>query len=76
MDLAGQPSNVWSRSSKEIGRLMSNFAPTPFTPDSVEAFYACLLARDSETETAILRVRGPRYFNAFSKKPVARASCI
>lgn len=40
--------NVWSRSDEEIGRLLSNFAHTPFSLDgaeyaSVEAFYACLL---------------------------------
>lgn len=46
--LPAPPLNVWSRSEEEIGRLMSNFAHTPFTLDdveyaSVEAFYACLL---------------------------------
>jgi predicted NAD-dependent protein-ADP-ribosyltransferase YbiA (DUF1768 family) len=48
MDLSAQPLNVWSRSEEEAGRLMSNFAHTPFTLDgveyaSVEAFYVCLL---------------------------------
>jgi predicted NAD-dependent protein-ADP-ribosyltransferase YbiA (DUF1768 family) len=48
MSLSEQPLNVWSRSDEEIGRLMSNFAHTPFTLDgvqyaSVEAFYASLL---------------------------------
>lgn len=45
---ATTPLNVWSRSEEDIGRLMSNFAHTPFALDdveyaSVEAFYACLL---------------------------------
>ena len=45
---SASPLNVWSRSEEEIGRLMSNFAHTPFTLDgveyaSVESFYACLL---------------------------------
>ena len=40
--------NIWSRSDEAVGRLMSNFAHTPFTLDgvdyaSIEAFYVCLL---------------------------------
>jgi predicted NAD-dependent protein-ADP-ribosyltransferase YbiA (DUF1768 family) len=42
-----RPLNVASTSGEEIGRLMSNFAPTPFVLDGVryaciEAFYVCL----------------------------------
>lgn len=42
-----RPLNVYSRSDDEIGRLMSNFAKTPFDLDgvhyaSVEGFYAAL----------------------------------
>lgn len=43
-----KPLNIWSQSDEEVGRLMSNFAHTPFTLHgveyaSVEAFYAALL---------------------------------
>jgi predicted NAD-dependent protein-ADP-ribosyltransferase YbiA (DUF1768 family) len=42
-----RPLNIYSRSDEEIGRLMSNFAHTPFTLDgvpyaSVEGFYVAL----------------------------------
>jgi predicted NAD-dependent protein-ADP-ribosyltransferase YbiA (DUF1768 family) len=47
-----KPLNIWSRSDEEIGRLMSNFAYTPFTLDgveyaSIEAFYASVLNQQS-----------------------------
>ena len=48
MSMDERPLNVWSRSEEEIGRLMSNFAHTPFRLDdveyaSVEGFYASLM---------------------------------
>ena len=47
------PLNVWSRSDEEIGRLLSNFAHTPFSLDgvdyaSVEGFYVSILITSSE----------------------------
>jgi predicted NAD-dependent protein-ADP-ribosyltransferase YbiA (DUF1768 family) len=47
-----KPLNVWSRSDEEIGRLLSNFAHTPFELDgiayaSVEGFYVSLLIQSS-----------------------------
>jgi predicted NAD-dependent protein-ADP-ribosyltransferase YbiA (DUF1768 family) len=44
------PLNVWSRSEEPIGRLMSNFANTPFVLDgvefaSVEGFWTWLLLK-------------------------------
>jgi hypothetical protein len=47
-----KPLNVWSRSDEEIGRLLSNFARTPFELDgisyaSVEGFYVSLLVQSS-----------------------------
>ncbi|MEZ5585027.1 MAG: hypothetical protein R3F37_21720 [Candidatus Competibacteraceae bacterium] len=55
-----KPLNVWSRSEEEIGRLLSNFAHTPFQLDgidyaSVEAFYAALLIQNNETKKARVR---------------------
>lgn len=43
-----KPLNVWSRDEEEIGRLLSNFAHTPFVLDglayeSIEGFYASIL---------------------------------
>lgn len=35
-EAARKPLNVWSRSDEQIGRLMSNFAHTPFVLDGVE----------------------------------------
>ena len=59
------PLNVWSKSTEEIGRLMSNFAETPFTLDgveygSVEAFCACLLIADSARRERVRRMYGVR----------------
>jgi predicted NAD-dependent protein-ADP-ribosyltransferase YbiA (DUF1768 family) len=53
------PLNVWSRSEEAIGRLMSNFANTPFVLDgvefaSVEGFWTWLLldGKPNRRETA------------------------
>lgn len=55
-----KPLNIWSRSDEEIGRLMSNFAHTPFTLygveyASIEAFYATLLIPQSEAKRERVR---------------------
>ncbi len=55
-----KPLNVWSRSDEEIGRLLSNFAHTPFVLDSVayasvEGFYAALLIDNNKAKQATAR---------------------
>lgn len=55
--------NVYSRSDEEIGRLMSNFAPTPFTMDgveyaSVEGFYVSLLFLEDEKRDKVRKLYG------------------
>lgn len=55
--------NVYSRSDEEIGRLMSNFAPTPFTLDdveygSVEGFYVSLLFLEEEKRAKVRKLYG------------------
>ncbi len=55
--------NVYSRSDEEIGRLMSNFAPTPFTIDgveyaSVEGFYVSLLFLEDEKREKVRKLYG------------------
>jgi predicted NAD-dependent protein-ADP-ribosyltransferase YbiA (DUF1768 family) len=59
------PLNIWSRSDEEIGRLMSNFAHTPFVLDgvefaSVEAFYAYLLQPSEATRERVRTMWGVR----------------
>lgn len=51
------PLNIWSKSDEEIGRLMSNFAHTPFVHDgilysSIEGFYAALLIQNNAARQA------------------------
>jgi predicted NAD-dependent protein-ADP-ribosyltransferase YbiA (DUF1768 family) len=58
------PLNVYSRSDEEIGRLMSNFAHTPFTLDgvtyaSVEGFYVALKFLDEDKRTRMATLYGP-----------------
>ena len=58
-----KPLNVYSRSDEEIGRLLSNFAPTKFTLDglelgSVEAFYVSLLFLDENKRAEIRPLSG------------------
>ncbi len=55
-----RPLNVASLTSEEIGKWMSNFAPTPFTLDGiryncVEAFYVCLKFPDDPAMQARVR---------------------
>jgi predicted NAD-dependent protein-ADP-ribosyltransferase YbiA (DUF1768 family) len=57
------PLNVWSRSGDEIGRLMSNFAHTPFELDglayaSIEGFYVSLLFLDPAKRLKLARLYG------------------
>jgi hypothetical protein len=52
--------NIWSKSDEEIGRLMSNFAHTPFVLDeilyaSIEGFYAALLIQNNEARQSKVR---------------------
>ncbi len=57
------PLNVYSRSEEEIGRLMSNFAHTPFTLDgvtyaSIEGFYVSLKFLEPEKRTKMAGLYG------------------
>jgi predicted NAD-dependent protein-ADP-ribosyltransferase YbiA (DUF1768 family) len=59
-----KPLNVYSRSDEEIGRLMSNFAHTPFTLDgvtyaSVEGFYVSLKFLDEAKRAKMATLYGP-----------------
>lgn len=59
-----KPLNVYSRSDEKIGRLMSNFAHTPFTLDgvtyaSVEGFYVALKFLDEDKRTRMATLYGP-----------------
>lgn len=63
VDPASRPLNVWSKSSEEVGRLLSNFARTPFTLDgrsyaSVEGFYQGLKAAEPEERARIAKLWG------------------
>jgi predicted NAD-dependent protein-ADP-ribosyltransferase YbiA (DUF1768 family) len=58
-----KPLNVFSRSNEEIGRLMSNFAPTKFTLDglefgSIEAFYVYLLFLEEDKREKVRPLYG------------------
>ena len=70
-----QPLNVWSRSDEEIGRLLSNFAHTPFELDavayaSVEGFYVAILTTSSESRRN--KVRGLWGFRAKREMPAQK----
>ena len=74
------PLNVWSNSSEEIGRLMSNFAHTPFCLDgveyaSVEAFYACLLIADPARRERVRKMFGVRAKHEIPKVKPPLAVC-
>ena len=63
IDPATRPLNVWSRSSEEVGRLLSNFARTPFTLDgrayaSVEGFYQGLKVAEPLERARIAKLWG------------------
>lgn len=56
------PLNVYSRSTENIGRLMSNFAHTPFVLDgveyaSIEGFYVALKCLDPTKRAKVSRRR-------------------
>jgi predicted NAD-dependent protein-ADP-ribosyltransferase YbiA (DUF1768 family) len=56
------PLNVYSRSTENIGRLMSNFAHTPFVLDgveyaSIEGFYVALKFLDPTKRAKVSRRR-------------------
>jgi len=68
-----RPLNVWSQSSEEIGRLMSNFAHTLFTMDGteyagIEAFYACLFIQDPARRERVRRMYGVRAKHEIPKR--------
>lgn len=59
-----RPLNVTSMTTEKIGRLLSNFANTPFTLDgvryaSVEAFYVCLKTDDHGLRKQLRSLSGP-----------------
>jgi hypothetical protein len=59
-----RPLNVTSMTTERIGRLLSNFAKTPFTLDgvryaSIEAFYVCLKTDDAGLRKQIRTLSGP-----------------
>ena len=65
------PINISSAATEEIGRLMSNFAPTPFTLDgrryaSVEGFYVGLKFLDAASRDKAAALSGPAAY-AFGK---------
>jgi len=72
MDDEYTPLNVASGSGEEIGKLMSNFAHTPFVLDgawyaSVEGFYASLKFLDEEKRSKMARLYGARARGKASK---------
>jgi len=59
-----KPLNVYSRSDEEIGRLLSNFAHTPFTLDgvpyaSIEGFYVALKFLEEDKRARMAGLYGP-----------------
>jgi len=59
-----RPLNVTSMTTERIGRLLSNFANTPFRLDgvryaSVEAFYICLKTNDATLRKQLRSLFGP-----------------
>ncbi|MBA4027306.1 MAG: hypothetical protein C0473_03595 [Cyanobacteria bacterium DS3.002] len=72
------PLNVSSKSSDDIGRLMSNFAETPFTLKgqrfaSVEGFYQSLKFTDAEMRSRVANMSGP-IAKSFGRKGTAEAA--
>jgi len=72
MSFENTPLNVASSSDEEIGKLMSNFAHTPFVLDgaryaSVEGFYASLKFVDEQTRSKMARLYGVRAKGKASK---------
>src|SRR4029434_6960932 len=72
MSILDAPLNVASSSQEEIGKLMSNFAHTPFVLDgvqyaSVEGFYSALKFPDDESRAKMARLYGVRAKSKASK---------
>lgn len=68
-----KPLNVWSRGDEAIGRLMSNFAHTPFRLHgieyaSIEAFYAALLIESEEKRAKVRKMWGVRAKHEIPKR--------
>ena len=73
------PLNVYSRSDEEIGRLLSNFAHTPFTLDgvtyaSIEGFYVALKFLDEDKRARMATLYGPVAKN-IGKKSTLVTTC-
>src|SRR5262245_32244823 len=73
------PLNVYSRSDEEIGRLMSNFANTPFILDgvpyaSIEGFYVSLKFLDEDKRAKMAELYGPVVKN-MGKKSKLMTTC-
>jgi len=74
-----RPLNIYSRSEEEIGRLMSNFACTPFVLDgveyaSVEGFYVSLLFLEPAKRQRLGRLYGP-VVKRMGKKSSLKRTC-
>lgn len=74
-----KPLNVVSSGQEQIGRLMSNFAETPFSLDgkryaSVEAFYVCLKITDPKEKTCVRKLHGREAKAAGRKLQVTEAT--
>lgn len=72
MNVEKTPLNVASNSDDEVGKLMSNFAHTPFVLDgveyaSVEGFYASLKVLDDRSRAKMARLYGVRAKSKASK---------
>ena len=77
MSASLKPLNVYSRSDEEIGRSLSNFAPTPFTLDeidyaSVEGFYVSLLFTDEAKRDKTRKLHGLVVKNMGKKSKLTR----
>lgn len=76
-----KPLNVASRSDEEVGRLMSNFAHTPFTLDgvefaSVEGFYVYLKFLEPEKREKARTMWGVRAKNFGKASKLTRSSYL
>lgn len=74
-----KPLNVYSRSDEELGRLLSNFAHTPFTLDgvtyaSIEGFYVVLKFLEEDRRARMATLYGPVAKN-MGKKSTLVTTC-